>query len=161
MLLLSSAGAVALLFQMPGSPQPSNVADCCSRGSGLAAYAQQVASAPASDSQLGGDIVPTRQVFDPFPVFNGIALDSQNHVLVMSDVNRKSLLTYDPTAAPTKPSEPTPSLTQIIGPETNLGFVTGVAVDPQRREIFTVNNDIEDTLVVMPYTAAGNACVKF
>ena len=156
MLFLSSVGAIALLFQAPVSPGPSNVADCCRCGSSLAAYAQQVASSPASDSQLGGDIVPTRQVFDPFPVFNGIAIDSQSNILVMSDVNRKSLLTYDRSASPTKPSEPTPSLTQIIGPETNLGFVTGVAVDPQRREIFTVNNDIEDTLVVMPYTAAGN-----
>ena len=34
--------------------------------------------------------------------------------------------------------------------------VAGVVLDPERREIFAVNNDIEDTAVVMPYDAHGN-----
>lgn len=144
------AGGAAFFYQEPSAT------DCCGHSSGLTAYAQQSESAAPNAPQLGGDIVPVRQVFDPFPVFNGIALDTQNNLLVMSDANRKSLLTYDRSAGTGNPAEPTPSLTQIIGPETNLGFVTGVAVDPRRREIFTVNNDIEDTLVVMPYAAAGN-----
>lgn len=150
MLLLSMAGGIAFFHKGPG------VEDCCRHASGLNAYAQQLAPGSPASQQSGGDIVPVRQVFDPFPVFNGIAVDTQNNVVVMSDVNRKSLLSYDRNADTTNPTESTPALTQIIGPETNLGFVTGVALDPRRREIFTVNNDIEDTLVVMPYAAAGN-----
>ena len=46
---------------------------------------------------------------------------------------------------------------QIIGPETNIGFVAGVAVDPERRELYAVNNDIEDTMMVWSYDAEGNA----
>ena len=35
-------------------------------------------------------------------------------------------------------------------------MIAGVVVDPQRREAYTANNDIEDTVVVMPYEATGN-----
>src|SRR5947207_9532913 len=46
---------------------------------------------------------------------------------------------------------------QIIGPETNIGFVACVAVDPARRELYAVNNDIDDTMMVWSYDAEGNA----
>src|SRR5690348_9163334 len=114
-------------------------------------FAQQHESKPR-----GGDVIPLRQVSDPYPVFNGIAIDPVNNVVAMSDVNRKSLLNYDRTAD-SAASGITAPRRQIFGPLTNIGFVAGVLLDPQRREMFTVNNDIEDTMVVMPYDAQGNA----
>src|SRR5260370_6196021 len=48
----------------------------------------------------------------------------------------------------------------MFGPETNIGFVAGVVLDPEQKEIYAVNNDIEDTMVVMPYGAEGNAAPK-
>jgi DNA-binding beta-propeller fold protein YncE len=105
---------------------------------------------------LGGDLVPVRRVEDPYPVFNGVAVDPDNNLVVMTDVNRKTLLVYDRNAAATNPADLTLPLRQMIGPETNLGFVAGVALDPDRREILAVNNDIEDTMVAMPYTGSGN-----
>jgi DNA-binding beta-propeller fold protein YncE len=105
---------------------------------------------------LGGDLVPVRHVEDPYPVFNGIAVDPDNNLVAMTDVNRKTLLVYDRNAAATNPADLTVPLRQMIGPETNLGFVAGVALDPDRREILAVNNDIEDTMVAMPYTGDGN-----
>ena len=52
----------------------------------------------AQESQLaGGDIIPIRQLSDPYPVFNGIAVDPVNGLVAMTDVNRKSLLTYSRT----------------------------------------------------------------
>src|SRR5438477_3709462 len=57
-----------------------------------------VASAQENQpKQLGGDVIPLRQVADPYAVFNGIAIDPINNVVAMSDVNRKSLLNYDRT----------------------------------------------------------------
>src|SRR5579871_52266 len=104
----------------------------------------------------GGDVIPLRQVSDPYPVFNGLAVDPVNNVVAMSDVNRKSLLSYDRTADSTGRGITTPRR-QVFGPLTNIGFIAGVMLDPQRREMYTVNNDIEDTMVVMPYDAQGNA----
>lgn len=116
-----------------------------------------VASAQENPRQpLGGDVIPLRQVSDPYPVFNGIAIDPVNNVVAMSDVNKKSLLNYDRTAGSAGPAI-TPPRRQVFGPLTNIGFIAGVLLDPQRREIFAVNNDIEDTMVVMPYDARGNA----
>ena len=48
------------------------------------------------------DIAPTRVIADPYPAFNGIAVDGANGLVAMSDPNRKSLLLYDRTlGAPT------------------------------------------------------------
>lgn len=106
--------------------------------------------------QLGGDIAASRCVADPYPAFNGIALDTEHNTVVMTDTNRKSLLMYDRSAG-TRSAEETEPLRQIIGPETNIGFIAGVMVDPRRREVFAVNNDIEDTMIVMSYDQEGNA----
>ena len=47
-----------------------------------------------------------------------------------------------------------------MGPETGIGFVAGVAMDPAHRELFTVNNDVEDRMVVFDYDARGNVKPK-
>jgi DNA-binding beta-propeller fold protein YncE len=107
----------------------------------------------------GGDIIPIRQVSDPYPVFNGIAIDLENNLVAMSDVNRKSILSYSRTAESGGGGITVPTR-HIFGPLTNIGFVAGIALDSQRKEIFAVNNDIEDTLVVLPYDAHGNIMPK-
>jgi hypothetical protein len=107
----------------------------------------------------GGDLIPLRQVSDPYPVFNGIAIDPENNLVAMSDVNRKSVLSYA-RSADSKRGEITAPRRQVFGPLTNVGFVAGILLDPQRKEILALNNDIEDTMVVMPYDAQGNATPK-
>jgi DNA-binding beta-propeller fold protein YncE len=102
------------------------------------------------------DIQPVRTIADPYPAFNGIAVDPANGLVVLSDPNRKSLLTYDRLRGASKGAASVP-IHQVIGPETFLGMIAGVVVDPQHREAYTANNDIEDTVVVMPYEATGNA----
>ena len=104
----------------------------------------------------GGDIIPLRQVSDPYPAFNGIAIDTQNNLVAMTDVNRKSVLSYARTAG-SQSKGVTPAKHQAFGPLTNIGFVAGIALDPERKEILAINNDIEDTMVVLPYDAQGNA----
>lgn len=103
----------------------------------------------------GGDLTPVRWVMDPYPTFNGIALDTKNNVVVMSDENRKSILSYD-RSAESNSAEVTPELRQIIGPQTEVGYIAGVEVDPERKEIYAANNDIEDRIVVFEYDAQGN-----
>lgn len=106
-----------------------------------------------------GDITPVRMVFDPYPSFNGIAIDPAADLVLFSDTNRKSLLTYARTAATTGSAAAEP-LRQIMGPDTGVGFVAGVALDTQRRELLTVNNDVEDRMVVFDYDDEGNVKPK-
>lgn len=105
------------------------------------------------------DPIPIRQVSDPYPVFNGVAIDPENNLVAMSDVNRKSILTYARTT-PAPGKGITAPRHQVFGPRTNVGFATGVLLDPVHREILAVNNDIEDTLIVLPYDAHGDEAPK-
>jgi DNA-binding beta-propeller fold protein YncE len=105
------------------------------------------------------DVQPIRSVVDPYPSFNGIAFDPANNLVVMSDTNKKSLLVYD-RASQGDSTEETRPVRQIIGPATNIGFVAGVAVDSTNREIYAVNNDIEDRVAVFSTEAEGSAKPK-
>lgn len=109
-----------------------------------------------SSKPVPEDIPAARMVADPFPALNGIAVDAINNLVIVSDPNRKSLLSY-PRSGVTATDAATIPLRNIIGPKTYIGMVAGVMVDPQHQEIYTANNDIEDTVVVMPYGATGNA----
>jgi DNA-binding beta-propeller fold protein YncE len=104
---------------------------------------------------LGGDIAPTRYVMDPYPTFNGIAVDGESGKVLTSDTNRKSLLLYD-RRTNSRSGEETAPEKQIMGPDTLLGYIAGVAMDAERREVYTVNNDIEDSLSVFSYDDEGN-----
>ena len=128
-------------------------------GRSVVGPAQQLAIPERSDTE-GGDIPPVRMVVDPYPSFNGVALDTTNDLVMMSDTNRKSLLTYDRTAGSRTSKQAATARQQIIGPDTGVGFAAGVAMDPVHRELFTVNNDVEDRLVVFDYDARGNVNPK-
>ena len=99
------------------------------------------------------DIPPVRTVADPYPEFSGIAVDPENGFVGVTDPNRKSLLLYDGRQGNNGTAATIP-IRQIIGPETYLGMISGIFLDASRREIYTVNNDIEDTIVVMSYDSA-------
>jgi DNA-binding beta-propeller fold protein YncE len=115
---------------------------------------------PQSSNTEGGDLPPVRMVVDPYPSYNGIAVDTTNDLVMMSDTNRKSLLVYGRTAGSATSRQAAAPLQQIMGPETGVGFAAGVAMDPVHRELFTVNNDVEDRLVVFDYDARGNVKPK-
>jgi DNA-binding beta-propeller fold protein YncE len=117
----------------------------------------EVLADPQADSSTitDGQLPPLRYVIDPYPTFNGIALDTRANRVVLSDENRKSLLTYERSSGGNS-STVTPPMWQIIGPQTEVGFIAGVEIDPERREIYAVNNDVEDRIAVFDYDANGN-----
>ena len=107
---------------------------------------------------IGGVLPPVRSVYDPFPTFDGIAVDTENDRVIFSDENRHSLLVYERTAGGSEPGSKDPNEpTQFVfGPKTKLGYIAGVEVDPKRKEFYTVNNDSGDLLTVFSYGDHGN-----
>ena len=103
---------------------------------------------------VGGNVPAARLVYDPHPTYNGMAIDPANNVVIMSDENRGSLMTYNLTDGGTA-RETTEPHRHIIGSKVNLGFIAGVTVDPGRREMYTVNND-GGGLVVHSYDSHGD-----
>jgi DNA-binding beta-propeller fold protein YncE len=108
---------------------------------------------------LGGELPPIRLVTDPYPTFNGISLDTANNRVAMSDENRKSVLVYD-RAGGDKSAAVTSPLRQIIGPESQIGYIAGIMFDPAHREIYAVNNDLDDRIVVFDDDARGDVKPK-
>jgi hypothetical protein len=103
----------------------------------------------------GGDIQPARVVLDPYPTLHSVVVDSDRNKVFMSDPNRHALWSYDRLAA-SKGKEMVEPLTGIRGPSTGMMFVAAVTIDRERQEIYTVDNDIGDRMMVFPYEANGN-----
>jgi DNA-binding beta-propeller fold protein YncE len=104
----------------------------------------------------GGDVPPARIVRDPYPTFHGVAVDAANNRVVMSDSNRHGLLAYARTAGSAAGKDAAEPLSNVRGPVSGMMFVASVALDPARREMYTVDNDIGDRLLTFPYDADGN-----
>jgi len=109
----------------------------------------------ASNHIAGGDVGPARVISDPYPTLHSVAVDTVNNKVFMTDPNRHAIWSYDRTAA-SKGTEPVTPLTGIRGPATGMMFIAGVAIDPEAHEIYTVDNDIGDRMMVFSYDADGN-----
>jgi DNA-binding beta-propeller fold protein YncE len=110
----------------------------------------------------GGEVAPCRTLEDPYPEFNGIAVDPQNGIAVLSDTNLKSALVYDINAgASPSSSEITPYKGWIKGPATYLSFAAGVALDPVRHDVaafpYTANGNYKSRALAVPHGAYGIA----
>jgi DNA-binding beta-propeller fold protein YncE len=117
------------------------------------------AEPPLGSEVLGGDVPSVRSVLDPYPAFTAVAVDPENNLALLTDANKKSVLIYD-RAAGSKSATETKPLRQIIGNKTLGGYFSGMIADGARREIFAVNNDVEDCMVVYSYDDAGNVTPK-
>ena len=114
-----------------------------SRSGGAAAAQKESDGAPPGwpgKNTIGGNIPPTAAVMDPWPTFDGIAVDGENGIVAMSDENRHGILIYGADSGG-QSSKVTPPRGWVLGPSVKLGFVAGVAVNPKRREILVTNND--------------------
>jgi DNA-binding beta-propeller fold protein YncE len=92
-------------------------------------------------------------VQDPYPTFNGIAMDSERGEIIMADDNRSSLLAYDVEFEPSDRS--TEARRAISGPKTHLGYTCTLAISPEHNEVYTVDNDWKDNMTVYPLDAKG------
>ncbi len=118
----------------------------------------RTAGRPVSPRPLGGDIAPDTTVWDPYPTFNGVAIDTENNRVVFSDLNRHTVLTYDRLANSTS-GEPVDPVSHVMGPATEMGFVAGVAVDPEKRELYVAENDAWGVRV-FSYDDQGNVAPR-
>ena len=99
------------------------------------------------------DVMPARTVFDPYPTFGGLAIDPAAGRAFFSDSSLSGVLSYATTAGGNTPAITDPQ-THIMGPDAGIGFIAGVAVDPERKEVYTANND-GGGVVIFGYDQTG------
>lgn len=99
---------------------------------------------------------PVRMIRDPYASYSAVAVDPNNNEVVMTDENLFSILVYDrmantpPSATMTEPKR------SIGGLKTKIEFQCGLYIDPTNGDIFAVNNDTVDTLVIFSRQMKGN-----
>lgn len=158
--------AGALISSMLAAPVPS---DICLMPSDTAGYTQTRGGGAGGrmtdkeprltnadwppEKSLTLDAMPARTVFDPYPTFGGLAVDDAAGRAFFSDSSLSGVLSYETSAGGTGPGITDPE-THILGPQTGIGFIAGVAVDPERKEVYAVNND-GGGVVIFGYDQTG------
>ena len=98
---------------------------------------------------------PERMIRDPYAAYSAVAVDRNHDEVVLTDENLFNIWVYDRNTrtSPDKSSEPK----RIIGGlNTKIEFQCGLYIDPANGDIYAVNNDTIDTLVIFSRRAVGD-----
>jgi len=109
---------------------------------------------------------PDRVIRDRYPSFSSIAIDLTRDQVVVTDENLFQVLFYNRTQnnAPTEVAKPL----RVIGTKwdesmmsreeskTKIEFQCGLYIDPRNGDVYAVNNDTQDTLVIFSNEQVGN-----
>ena len=99
---------------------------------------------------------PLRNISDPYPTYSAVALDLANDEIILQDENLFQIMVYDrldntpPSATMTEPKR------IIGGHSTKIEFNCGLYVDPQSGDIYSVNNDTINTMVIFNRDVRGD-----
>ncbi|MCZ6489314.1 MAG: hypothetical protein O7A06_02145 [Acidobacteria bacterium] len=118
----------------------------------------RVATASPADTRAAVAVnrAPVRVIRDPYPTYSAVAVDPIRDEIVLQDENLFQILVYDrltntpPTAAMSEPKR------VIGGHDTKVEFNCGLYIDPESGDIYSINNDTVDTMVVFSRNARGN-----
>ena len=120
-------------------------------------------SAAAERTGLQG--APPRVIRDQYPAFSSITVDPVRDQVVVTDENLFQVMFYDRTEnnSPNQIAKPrrvigTPWVTSLKREEskTKIEFQCGLYMDPRNGDVYAVNNDTQDTLVIFSNEAVGN-----
>jgi len=99
---------------------------------------------------------PVRWIHDPYAAYSSVAVDPMNNEVVLTDENLFQILVYDRTATTPASARLTEPKRIIAGLNTKIEFQCGLYIDPKTGNIYAVNNDTVDTLVIFDRNAKGN-----
>jgi DNA-binding beta-propeller fold protein YncE len=120
------------------------------------------ASVHAQDSGGTVDVIrpPVRHIVDTAPIYSSVGVDTQRDEVYLQDSNMWSIRVFS-RLDNAKPGEPPTEPRRVIrGPKTGLQFNSCVWVDPAAGDIYSVENDTGDIIVVYPREATGDAAPK-
>ena len=126
----------------------------------LYAALRQVTSVPQGSS--GGDktLRALRTVRDTHPTYSAIAVDVNSNDVILQDNNLWSYRVFNRTDNTPAGAELTQPKRLVQGDKTALQFNNGLYVDPNNGDIYSVESDTGDKLVVFPREADGNVPPK-
>ena len=97
---------------------------------------------------------------DTYPTFTAVGVNTRTNEVVIQDNNLWSTWIFDRTAN-TPPEAPSTTPKRVIqGENTHIQFNNGIYVDPENGDIYSVESDTGDRMVVFTHDAGGNAVPK-
>ena len=97
---------------------------------------------------------PERMIRDSYAAYSAVAVDPNHDEVVMTDENLFNIWVYDRKVR-SSTNQPEPKRL-IGGLNTKIEFQCGLYVDPANGDIYAVNNDTIDTLVIFSRRAVGD-----
>jgi len=133
----------------PALPEDSNL---------FAAFGNSSVYAGSPQSGETGIITrpPIRTIRDKDPIYSAVAVDTRFDEVILMDNNMWGLRVFN-RLDNTQPDAPFTEPKRIIsGPETDIQFNNGLYIDPKNGDIYSVETDTGDKVVVFPRDAKGN-----
>ena len=103
---------------------------------------------------------PVRVIRDTYPTYSAIAVDTEINEVYLQDENLFGLKVFDRLANTPATASFTEPKRVLGGINTKLEFNCGLYVDPKNGDVYSVNNDTVDTMVIFPRDARGNVLPK-
>src|SRR6516162_8620910 len=125
----------------------------------LVASLQQAARA-AAPAPAGRTLTPLRVIRDQDPGYSAIAVDLLTNEVILQDNNLWSYRVFNRTDNTPPGAKFTEPKRVVMGDKTQLQFNNGLYVDPKTSEIYSVESDTGDKMVVFPNNADGNVAPK-
>jgi len=136
----------------PGGREETLMAALQERQDARAASTAARSAAPQDRSKLK----PVRWIHDPYAAFSSVAVDPINNEVVLTDENLFQILVYNRTATTPPSARLTEPKRIIAGLKTKIEFQCGLYIDPKTGNIYAVNNDTVDTLVIFDRNAKND-----
>ena len=114
------------------------------------------AAAGAGGSSIDVDREPVRVIRDTSPTYSAVGVNLNTNEVFLQDENLFGLMVFDrltntpPSARFSEPKR------RLRGHNTRLEFNCSLYIDPQSGDIYSVNNDMVDRMVVFPSNAEGD-----
>lgn len=139
-------------------PDPAETGLPAPGGTDLASTSSFLAFAASPQGQTGGlaKRLPVRVIRDPYAAFSAVAVDVSRDEVVFTDENLFQILVFnrlENVSPQARMSEPKRIL---AGLKTKIEFQCGLYVDQKNGDIYAVNNDTVDTLVIFSRKAQGD-----
>src|SRR3989441_410190 len=99
---------------------------------------------------------PIRTIRDKDPIYSAVAVDTRFDEVILMDNNMWGLRVFNRLDNTEHDAPFTDPKRIISGPETDIQFNNGLYIDPKNGDIYSVETDTGDKVVVFPRDAKGN-----
>jgi DNA-binding beta-propeller fold protein YncE len=99
---------------------------------------------------------PLRYIRDLDPIYSYIAVDTRRNEVFMQDHNRFSIRVFNRLDNTPQGAVRTEPKRIIGGPKTSMQFNTCIYIDPKNGDIYSVENDVGDSIVVFGEDVEGD-----